>query len=299
MKTRAQARPILLLLALAACSKGSVPDPVAAVQDAAPAVPASASAAPLPAPFGDGAHDYQGTLGKQAIAMHLVRAGAAVHGAYLYRSIGRPIALQGTVDEAGAIALTESSEGDTTGTMSLRASEGSLVGDWTDPKGAKSTHVQLLPGVAVVALESPEAGVATARCRPDAVSVSFGAVTNDPGASTVHVVVTNRSTAACSVEGHPVAELLAASPPPYSVPDGWGPSPNVVLAPGGKAHAEMQYLGAGADNGGTAFVPVSLAITLPGAHARSGNVPWPYGPVLDQRAASHPGTWIKAFVPGG
>lgn len=154
--------PLVLIaaLAVAACSKTpsagvSVgPADAGAVSSAAPSVGAPAPSAAPPV-LADGVHDYRGTLGKQAIAVHLVRKAGAVSGAYLYTLIGRPIALAGTIDTAGALALTETSEAETTGTLRLESAGTDLVGDWSDPKGSKTFPVKLSPGAAPASLLAP------------------------------------------------------------------------------------------------------------------------------------------------
>jgi hypothetical protein len=71
----------------------------------------------------------------------------------------------------------------------------------------------------------------------------------------------------------------------------------VVLEPGRKAHAVLTYLTADPD-GGTPFIPTRLAVTPP--DERSSTVlPWTHGPIVNQEAATHPGTYISAVAPGG
>jgi len=73
---------------------------------AAPPSASASSEAPASEALAEGPHDYRGTLGADtSIAVHLVRSGAAITGAYVYTAIGRPIRLDGNLD-AGALALT-------------------------------------------------------------------------------------------------------------------------------------------------------------------------------------------------
>jgi hypothetical protein len=131
--------------------------------DAGPPLSADAnSAAPAPEAFADGAHDYRGTLGAgTSIAVHLVRSGAAVTGAYVYTAIGRPIRLEGSLD-AGAVALTESLGGKVTGSFRLHAEGGRFTGDWTDPSGTKTFPVRLDPGEPFGADAAADAGARSA-----------------------------------------------------------------------------------------------------------------------------------------
>lgn len=78
--------------------------------------------------------------------MHLDRKGAAVTGSYVYVAVGRPIRLDGTLDAAGALGLTERADGKITGAFRLRARDDGLVGEWTDPAGEKTITVKLGKG---------------------------------------------------------------------------------------------------------------------------------------------------------
>jgi uncharacterized protein YecT (DUF1311 family) len=141
-----RAGAVLALALLApACSKAS-PSPASDAAPSAEKVDPSAQKADS-SPLGDGARDYQGTLGaKTAIAVHLVRTGRAVRGSYVYTAVGRPIALEGTVDENGAIALTETADSKVTGTFRLHRQGDGLDGEWSDPSGKKTFPVQLSAG---------------------------------------------------------------------------------------------------------------------------------------------------------
>ena len=84
-----QCTRLLAILILAACKVGT---PEGTRPEPAPLASADANlSAPTPETFTEGAHDYRGTLGAgTAIAVHLVRSGAAITGAYVYVAIGRP-----------------------------------------------------------------------------------------------------------------------------------------------------------------------------------------------------------------
>jgi hypothetical protein len=130
-------------LLCAGCSKHSAGEGAA---EPSVAVVASATPDAASTPPGERARDYTGTLGTQAIAVHLVQTGHAVTGAYLYARVGRPIAIGGTTDAAGQLVLDEKSEGEMTGRWHLHPVETGLAGDWTNPKGTKTFPVQLSPG---------------------------------------------------------------------------------------------------------------------------------------------------------
>ncbi len=145
---------------LAGC-KAETPK-VAPPEAAAPFSADASSYAPAPEALTEGAHDYRGTLGAgTSIAVHLVRSGAAVTGAYVYTAIGRPLRLEGNLD-AGVMALTESLDDKVTGTFRLRPEGDRLTGDWTDPSGKKTFAVRLGAGEPFAASAAADAGARSA-----------------------------------------------------------------------------------------------------------------------------------------
>jgi hypothetical protein len=151
---------LLAALVLAACKAET---PKGAPPEAAPPPSADASSYALASEaLAEGAHDYRGTLGAgTSIAVHLVRSGAVVTGAYVYTAIGRPIQLEGNLD-AGALALTESLDDKVTGTFRLRPEGDRLTGDWTDPSGKKTFAVRLGAGEPFGASTAADAGARSA-----------------------------------------------------------------------------------------------------------------------------------------
>jgi hypothetical protein len=150
----------LLILAAAGCSRSSK-------QEAAPsatpeAAPASAAAPDASAPSGlaEGAHEYRGMLGARTqLAMHLERTGADVHGWYLYVSIGKPIPLDGAVDGAGVVTLTEKVDGKKTGELHLTPGKGDAFGgEWKSPSSGKTIAIQFWSAPKYVAPE-PDTGI--------------------------------------------------------------------------------------------------------------------------------------------
>jgi uncharacterized protein YecT (DUF1311 family) len=111
------------------------------------AAPGESAASPASASLAEGTNDLRGTLGAStSIAMRLVRSGSTVAGSYVYLAIGRPIALQGSADANGTVALTETAGGKATGAFRLRPEGDGLTGDWTDPSGKKTFPVRLAAG---------------------------------------------------------------------------------------------------------------------------------------------------------
>jgi Protein of unknown function (DUF4232) len=145
----------------------------------------------------------------------------------------------------------------------------------------------------------PAAATQAARCATADLTVALGAATTVATAQhRISVTFTNRSATRCVLYGYPGAQLLDAAGTSYDIVR--SPLVNrttVVLEPGGKAHAVLTYLTAVADSG-PVFVPTRLAVTPPDDRS-SAVVAWTYGPIVNQEAATHPGTYITAVAPGG
>lgn len=163
--------------------------------------------------------------------------------------------------------------------------------------GASTGSASSAPNPTSTAL--PATTMRVARCTTANLTVALGAATTVATAQhQIPVTFTNRSADRCTLYGYPGAQLLAAA----GTGDDIVRSPlvnrtTVVLEPGGMAHAVLTYLTADADSG-PAFVPTRLAVTPPDER-RSIVVPWTYGPIVNQEAATHPGTYITAVAPGG
>jgi hypothetical protein len=149
--TRGPWRAVLLsglACACAACSKashGADPAPVTPVPVAsASSVPAAsasspASARPPSAPIACAlALGYRGTVVGQPVFARLGVGGPGVHGRYFYERSGIDIALAGKLSTSGVLAMTETSEGKTTGAFegTCDGATGVLSGTW---KGGKTS----------------------------------------------------------------------------------------------------------------------------------------------------------------
>lgn len=153
------ARLLVLVLVLvplpvsAGCSRTPKTTDTATATDAAPAVVLRATAAHRDAtaddaiaPPTEGEHLYEGTLGESTrITVHFTRARDDLRGTYTYAAMGRPLALQGTVEPGGALVLDESVDGKKTGVLRLRPAGAGLTGEWSDPAGKRVYPVRLSP----------------------------------------------------------------------------------------------------------------------------------------------------------
>jgi hypothetical protein len=68
------------------------------------------------------------------------------------------------------------------------------------------------------------------------------------------------------------------------------------LQPGATAHANLTYLSP-EQGDANVFTPTRLLVTPPG-EVNAITLEWTRGPVLDQQAATHPGTYVTAVASG-
>jgi hypothetical protein len=81
------------------------------------------------------AYTLQGHVGTSAVRMELDRSDNQLHGSYVYVKIGKPLLLEGSIEDDGAVKLEESHAADFTmgsfkGTL---AANGTFSGMWTQP----------------------------------------------------------------------------------------------------------------------------------------------------------------------
>jgi hypothetical protein len=110
------------------------------------------------------------------------------------------------------------------------------------------------------------------------------------------VFVNNTDDAPCRLTGFPEVELIGPVYPIfgsiYELPDQAGRSQAVMLRPGQSAHALLTWLPA--SSGNRRWVPGYIRVVVPTNRGPSlpMALPWRYGSVLRQDAATHPGTYI-------
>lgn len=82
---------------------------------------------------------FLGTVGDKAIFMELIKSGAEVGGTYSYAHVGLPIEINGTINDDGALALTEFAGGKRTGLFvgKFDLPNGSWTGKWLSPDGSR------------------------------------------------------------------------------------------------------------------------------------------------------------------
>ncbi|MFI0718411.1 DUF4232 domain-containing protein [Streptomyces sp. NPDC021224] len=145
---------------------------------------------------------------------------------------------------------------------------------------------------------------AAARCRTADLGFSFGP---DSGAQAVGsqggigVVMTNKGSGACTLQGFPGVDIVSASGTHWSLARQAKSTAKVTIAPGSAASFEITYLpfDAGNSGGSRAFNAKSILVTPPD-ETHSTTLKWDgFADVMDQSGATHPGTYVGPVVAGG
>jgi hypothetical protein len=140
---------------------------------------------------------------------------------------------------------------------------------------------------------------ADSRCTVGDLAIGLGSSTSvAAGQYRLPVVLKNRSAQPCRVFGFPGLRLVAGDGSGYDIPRSPLVTPTaLVLRPGAAAHADLTYLAPDPGDDGAAFVPTRLLVTPPDEFSTI-TLTWTRGPVIDQQAATHPGTFVTALAPG-
>jgi Protein of unknown function (DUF4232) len=123
-----------------------------------------------------------------------------------------------------------------------------------------------------------------------------------PGQFHVNLVIVNAGLFACRVHGWPDVELIGPVVPVfgsvYQLPQAAGRKATVDLRPGQSVHSILTWLPPAEPT--ARWVPGYVRVTVPTSAGPSFAMalPWRYGPVLRQDAATHPGTYVGPLQPG-
>ncbi len=143
---------------------------------------------------------------------------------------------------------------------------------------------------------------------PCDLALKFGARSEGPpGQFHIDLVVVNTdnvTNASCRVSGFPDVELIGPIDPMfgsiYFVPDQAGRSESVTLRPGLRAHAVLTWLPWSKGNVSPRWVPgyVRVVVRTNRGLSFAMALPWRFGSVLRQDAATHPGTYVGPIRSG-
>lgn len=152
--------------------------------------------------------------------------------------------------------------------------------------------------ISTVLVGYPASRVNASPSNPCLLTLKFGARSQGPSGQ-FHlnlVFVNNGEDTPCRLKGFPEVELIGPLYPMfgsiYELPDYAGQSQSVTLRPGESAHARLTWFPA--SSGDRRWVPGYIRVVVPTNRGPSFAMalPWPFGSVARQDAASHPGTYI-------
>lgn len=132
---------------------------------------------------------------------------------------------------------------------------------------------------------------------PCDLTLKFGGRSEGPtGQFHLKLVIVNHDVAACRVLGYPDAELIGPVYPTfgsiYVLPRQTGRTETVTLRVGESAHAVLTWLPPSDPR--DRWVPgyVRIVVSTMRGPSFAMALPWRFGPVLRQDAATHPGTYV-------
>jgi len=144
-----------------------------------------------------------------------------------------------------------------------------------------------------------QAAGAASNCQVANLRLALGAKSGSSSQMTQAVDLTNKGSAACTMNGFPGVDLVGAANGKqdysWSLQRQSASYSRVTVAPGGTAHFNLIYLPNIAGDG-TDFKVTTLVITPPNTFSHAG-LAWLQA-VLLQEGATHPGTFISPVVSG-
>ncbi|MEH0579313.1 MULTISPECIES: DUF4232 domain-containing protein [Streptomyces] len=176
-----------------------------------------------------------------------------------------------TAENAGATKDADSSTGSGNSTGSGSSAAGSSTGGGTGASGD---------------------GTGADRCHTAGLGFSFGSgdgkVSSSDDQQQLPVVLKNKTSAACTIQGFPGVDLKSSGGS-WSLTRSSATSKKITLAAGGSATFTITFL-PWTQGSGTEFKATSVVITPPN-ETTSTTLAWPGGSVLLQDGATHPGTY--------
>ncbi|MGW3105076.1 DUF4232 domain-containing protein [Streptomyces sp. NPDC001100] len=135
-------------------------------------------------------------------------------------------------------------------------------------------------------------GTSTGRCHTAGLGFSFGSgdgkVNSSDDQQHLAVVLKNKTSAACTIQGFPGVDLKSSGGS-WSLTRSSATSQKVTLAAGSSAAFTITFL-PWTQGSGTEFKATSVVVTPPN-ETTSATLAWPGGSVLLQDGATHPGTY--------
>ncbi|MFI6768340.1 DUF4232 domain-containing protein [Streptomyces sp. NPDC050355] len=220
---------------------------------------------------------------------------------------------------AAALSLTACSGSDTAGTKpAAQTGAGSPVaepGGAGSSDGAQGSGAQARPGAKAdakggakpdaagkqsgggQAAGGGKAGSGVERCHTSGLKAAFatgGDAIPDPNASggtTASVVLTNKGSRTCKIGGFPGVDLKSENGGErWSLVRSSAKHGSITLAPGDSTDFTINVIMTKEDKG---FYQPAFADVTPPNETKAITIAWPWGTLVDQRGATHPGTFVN------
>jgi hypothetical protein len=174
-----------------------------------------------------------------------------------------------------------------TSSSSATAADGASAENVGDTKDAGSST-----GGGTGTGSSDSSGTGASRCHTAGLGFSFGSgdgkVSSSDDQQHLAVVLKNKTSAACTVQGFPGVDLKSSGGS-WSLTRSGATPQKVTLAAGSSATFTITFL-PWTQGSGTEFKATSVVVTPPN-ETTSATLTWPGGSVLLQDGATHPGTY--------
>jgi hypothetical protein len=194
----------------------------------------------------------------------------------------------------GALALTACNNN--SGSTGTGSSTSSAAGGGTAAASSGGTATSQAGGgsPSTAGTDASATGSSTGRCHTGDLSYSLGSPSPNGNAAEqqhAYVVLKNTSAHTCSMHGFPGVDLVNSGTQWSLRRDSQSPA-TVTLRPGNSTRFTVTFQPWTADGNDASndFAPTTLVITPPN-ETTSYDIPWHWGHVLLQDAATHPGTY--------
>ncbi|MEW9518787.1 DUF4232 domain-containing protein [Streptomyces tubercidicus] len=194
--------------------------------------------------------------------------------------------------DKGMAAAESGGTGSSSGSQGSDAKAGS--GAKSDAKAGDSGSAGKQSGGAPAA-NSGKAGSGAQRCHTSGLKAVFAtgedAVPDEDGASTASVVLTNKGSSSCVIGGFAGVDFTSENGGErWSLARSSAKHGSITLAPGDSTDFTINVAMTKEDSG---FYQPARAEVTPPNETKSITIEWPFGTLVDQRGATHPGTFVN------
>ncbi|MGW1792675.1 DUF4232 domain-containing protein [Streptomyces tubercidicus] len=194
--------------------------------------------------------------------------------------------------DKGMAAAESGGTGSSSGSQSSDAKAGS--GAKSDAKAGDSGSAGKQSGGASAA-NGGKAGSGAQRCHTSGLKAAFAtgedAVPDEDGTSTASVVLTNKGSSSCVIGGFAGVDFTSENGGErWSLARSSAKHGSITLAPGDSTDFKINVAMTKEDTG---FYQPARAEVTPPNETKSITIEWPFGTLVDQRGATHPGTFVN------